>query len=535
MRDLCEKYFGPGDVRDVQSRKIGGGYIGGKALGMLLARRMLQKNAPVALQRRIEPHISFYIGTDVYEDWQERGEKFSPLQKGELERALERLGEGPIIVRSSSILEDNFGNAFAGKYESVFLANSGPAHERARAFIEAAAAVYRSCRSEEARRYRENRGLQNADEKMALLAQRVSGSERGGLFYPDVAGVGYSTNLYVWERGIDPAAGMLRLVCGLGTRAVDRVPGDFARVVSLHDPARRPIAPEDEAKYAQRRADVINLATRRLEDRPVSELDLANFPGWERLLTKTAELPSVMRTVLTGLAAAYDYPVDIEFTVNFNAAGGFTVNLLQCRPLETMKSAAGAEAPEAPSNPLGGSEPLLSCNGGFMGGNTRRGIDKVIYVPAKAYLALPERDKYQVARVIGALNTCLRGQKVLLIGPGRWGSTTPSLGVPAHFSELCHMTALAEVSYSEGGFAPELSFGSHFFADLVESGMFYAAVYPEREETVFAPDMITSRENLLLSLLPDSAALAEVIHVASTEGLVFYANMLSQKLLVFFS
>src|SRR5690606_19313529 len=109
---------------------------------------------------------------------------------------LEYFGQSPIIVRSSSLLEDSFGNAFAGKYESVFCVNQGTPEERYRAFEQAVRTVYASAMDRDALVYRLNRGLAGRDEQMALLVQRVSGDHFGDLFFPHAAGVGHSANLY---------------------------------------------------------------------------------------------------------------------------------------------------------------------------------------------------------------------------------------------------------------------------------------------------------------------------------------------------
>ena len=113
---------------------------------------------------------------------------------------LDYFGQSPIIVRSSSLLEDNYGNAFAGKYESVFCANQGSPQKRLEDFLSAVRTIYASTMSEEALRYRAHRGLLDRDEQMALLVQRVSGGLHGDLFFPQVAGVGLSYNPYVWNE-----------------------------------------------------------------------------------------------------------------------------------------------------------------------------------------------------------------------------------------------------------------------------------------------------------------------------------------------
>ena len=254
----------------IASRVIGTGFIGGKSVGMLLARKILKRK-----RRAFYPLPGgtrfIYLGSDIYYTyivqngcWELRTKqktregyfKYAPelrekLLKGkfpemiqeQLQYMLEYFGQSPIIVRSSSLLEDNYGNAFAGKYESVFCVNQGTPEKRYEAFEQAVRLVYASSMNEEALTYRVRRGLVERDEQMALLIQRVSGDYHGNYFFPHMAGVGYSTNLYVWDKNVDMNAGMLRLVFGLGTRAVNRVDGDYPRIVCLDNPLRTPLSP----------------------------------------------------------------------------------------------------------------------------------------------------------------------------------------------------------------------------------------------------------------------------------------------------
>jgi len=585
--ELSERYFTLQDLLNIASREIGSGFIGGKSVGMLLARAILETNAWDTLKNRWEPHDSYYLGSDVFytyivqNGWWElhtkqktpegyftlapelqekllRG-KFPGTIKEQLMQMLERYGQSPIIVRSSSLLEDNFGNAFAGKYESVFCANQGSPEERYDAFEQALRIVYASTMSENALAYRQSRGLTNKDEQMAILIQRVSGDHYEDLFFPHIAGVANSSNLYVWNKEMNPNAGMLRLVFGLGTHAVDRISGDYARIVPLDMPASRPpINYGDEKKFSQHSAEVLNLRENRLSEVSVDTLsdydlgtdkkaffsiDLATVSrlremgrqsniipkilDFKNLLTKS-DFPKLMRTVLATLESAYDYPVDIEFTANLSQDGNFKFNLLQCRPLQTKGLGKAIEIPHPKHEDI-----FFSTTGNFMGGNIRLPLEYVIFVKAETYLKLSERGKYQVARTIGILNQKLKNYNVLLMGPGRWGTTTPSLGVPVHFSELCNMAAICEVSYKQAGLMPELSFGSHFFQDIVESDIFYAAIFEGESDVIFQPEKILVLKNLLGELLPEEREWEEVIFLTETTGLTLYSDIISQRLLCF--
>ena len=585
MAELARHHLTLADLLVVASRLIGTGHVGGKAVGMLTARAILAHVADDRFTPHLEPHDSFHIGADVFYTylvtngwWQHRLDQRSPdaflsagadlhalLPSGHFPttileqflRMLEHFGQAPIIVRSSSLLEDNFGNAFAGKYDSFFLANQGTPDERLAALEGAVRAVYASAMSEDALRYRQVRGLSTADEQMAILVQRVSGDHHGPLFFPHAAGVGNSSNLYTWDATMDAEAGMLRLVFGLGTRAVDRTQADHARIVALDEPLRGRLSdPDDLSAFSQRRVDVLDLphntfATVRLDDllgsdiradwslftspdsaalRRLAErgrttakpLVVADFRG---LLGGTA-FPTVMRDVLGTLAAAYDYPVDVEFTVNVTASGDPRINLVQCRPLQTR----GLGAPVAMPEVADADGVLFATHGDFMGGNVRLPLQYVVTVRPAAYLGLGTSERHGVARLVGAVNRALAGRSFLLMGPGRWGTTTEALGVPARFAEINHATAIVEATYAEGGFRPELSYGSHFFQDLVETGIFYAAVFDERAGVLFHPTLAVGQPNLLTSFVPDAEpGLADVVHVARFDDLELCSDVISQR------
>jgi len=585
MFRLCDRYFTLKDILAIASREIGTGFIGGKSVGMLLARKILEVEGGARFASFLEPHDSFYIGSDVFYTyivqngwWTLRTRQKTPegyfkyaaelrekLLHGTFPKdiqeqfiqMLEYFGQSPIIVRSSSLLEDNFGNAFAGKYQSVFCVNQGTPQERYEAFEQAVRTVYASTMNEDALTYRLKRGLAQKDEQMAILVQRVSGDQHGDYFFPHVAGVGFSTNLYVWDESIDMNAGMLRLVFGLGTRAVDRTDGDYVKIVCLDNPLRNPpMSEEDQKKFSQHRLDLLSFTRNALESKDLGEVlllplktekELFASPDYvalarmrelgyrdfrmpylldfRKLLTET-RFPAIMREMLALLSKAYDYPVDIEFTANFKDEA-FKINLLQCRPLQTKGLGKTVTIPELKDV----KDCFFSGKGNFMGGSVRLSIDYVIFIGAGAYLKLSEREKYEVARLIGLINRAMKGKNAMLVGPGRWGSTTPSLGVPVHFAELCNMKVLCEYASKKEGFMPELSYGSHFFQDIVESEIFYVAIFDGYQDVIFNPDRILTAENLLTTFAPESGRFADVIHVAETVGMELYSDIVTQRLL----
>jgi hypothetical protein len=592
MLQLAEKYLGLDDLITVKSRLIGSGYIGGKSVGMLIAQKILQQDKSFDWPDRLEPHDSFYVGSDVFYSYivengwwkllmeQKTTEGYftvAPQMKENLlhgkfpdeirERfteLIEYFGQSPIIVRSSSLLEDSFGNAFAGKYMSVFLANQGDPEQRYRMFEDTVRRIYASTMNENALTYRLQRGLSQMDEQMALLVQRVSGSYHQTCFFPYLAGVGISYNTFVWEPELDPKAGMLRLVFGLGTRAVDRVDDDYPQIVALDEPLKRPYSKsQDVVRFSQHKVDLLNLNENRweaadardvLNSNPDINTDLimsvdlqaqrqlrerglkgdARVLTFKKLLSETDFVPTMQRMLGT-LQKTYKYPVDIEFTTNFDADGNMKINLLQCRPLQTKGVATHVEIPSE----IKPEKTIFKSRGHTMGGSISSPIRRLIYVDPQAYLDAALEQKYDIARLIGKLNRQIEDRDVMptiLLGPGRWGTTTPSLGVPVSFAEINNVMVLTEIAYEGGNLMPELSFGTHFFQDLVETDIFYVALFPGKEDVVFNHELLVKLPNILADLLPDSAKYEGVVKVYDTAGenLQIMCDMMSQRVACFF-
>ena len=580
--ELCRKYFSVRDLMEIKRREIGTGCIGGKSVGMLLARNIIRDTDPELYARRIEPHDSYYIGADVFYTyavqsniWELRTKmiepedyirlapelrerllngEFMPSIKEQFLSMLEYFGQSPIIVRSSSLLEDGIGNAFAGKYESVFCPNQGSLEERYRVFEDAVRTVYASTVSPEAIRYRADRRLLDRDEQMALLVMRVSGDVHGDYYYPHLAGVGHSKNLYVnGPEANEDNSGMLRLVFGMGTRAVDREADDYARFVNLDSPTA-PLLVEygDEYRYSQHKVDLINLAENRFETLPLEKLDkrsmhtdtalfmepdaataarfremglygepIPDIVNFQKLLRRT-DFAQVMKRIMAIVAEKYNYPVDVEYACNFTPQGDYRVNLLQCRTIQTSGLGQAGVVPQV-------REFLWRIRGNFMGGNAAIPVRYAVFVQVEPYLSLPEQQKYAVARAVGELNRILRDRNAILLGPGRWGTTTPSLGVPVRFAEISHYSCICELAYSSHGLRPELSYGSHFFQDLVESGIFYTAIYQGENGCEFHEDSFSAFPDRYRELTGDEklAGVVRVFDLGENSALL-YSEVKSQ-------
>ncbi len=574
---LAKEYLELSDLIDTGKRMIGTGLIGGKSVGMLIARAILRKADP-HWKEVLEEHDSFFIGSDVFYTylirngcwWMRRklktsGSIFDDAEevskviltgtfpddiKDQFIEMLNYFGQSPIIVRSSSLLEDAYGNSFSGKYDSIFCANQGTPEERLERFMSAVRVVYASTMKREALAYRSHMDLLDQDEQMALLVQRVSGAKYDYFYFPHIAGVGFSFNPYVWDKDIDPEAGMIRIVFGLGTRAVNRNDDDYIRIVALNTPLKRPESNFNEVKkYTQKRVDILDLSANQLVSnyftdlaKVITDLPLEFFTSRDEELERIArernmqnvfthvltfdkllsdkKFVNVIKDMLETLRKAYNYHVDIEFTVNFQEDYSYKINLVQCRPFQVSGDLRAHKIPED----IDSSNIIIRTNGPIVGNSISTTIDRIIYVIPSVYGKLSMSDRYSVARLIGELTHLKEKTKdnkknIALIGPGRWGTTTPSLGVPVSFSEINTVSVLGEIAYMHEGLIPDVSLGTHFFNDLVEMNMVYFAIYPDKEGYVFNDDFFNNSDNRLFELLPNAKLWADIVRVIDTEDM----------------
>jgi hypothetical protein len=183
---------------------------------------------------------------------------------------------------------------------------------------------------------------------------------------------------------------------------------------------------------------------------------------------------------------------------------------VQCRPLQIKEGGVIGPAPEG----LPDDAVLLASRGPVVGQSTSAPLDRVIYVDPDAYGGLATQDRYEIARIVGRATRLEPAgrRRILLLGPGRWGTTTVALGVPVSFAEIQRVAAVCEIMRI-GDVIPDVSLGSHFFNDLVESGLLYVALYPGHPGHLLDETRLRAAANRLPELLPDDARLAEVVRI----------------------
>jgi hypothetical protein len=481
--------------------------------------------------------------------------QFPPELAHGLSLALDDFGEVPLIVRSSSLLEDRMGAAFSGKYKSLFLANQGTKRERLAALMDAIAEVYASVFGPDPIEYRANRGLLDFHEEMGILIQQVVGTRVGPYFLPAFAGVAFSNNEFRWSPRIAREDGLLRLVPGLGTRAVDRVSDDYPVLVAPGKPGLRVnVTPEEVDRYSPKKADVLNMESRQFETVSIEELLRRygrDYPmarqvvsilddqgvhrpapfGWdhaatvpvvtfEGLVRDTSFIPQ-MRALLRVLRERLEMPVDIEF-----ACDGTDFYLLQCRPQSFLADAAPVAVPrDVPS------DRVLFSTRRFVSNGRVPDLTHIVYVDPDGYLNLESLQYlHDVGRAVGRLNKLLPRRQFVLIGPGRWGSRGDiRLGVRVTYSDINNSAMLMEVAARRGSYVPELSFGTHFFQDLVESSIRYLPIFPGEPRVVWNDEFLRTAPSVLNSILPEYAHLSRALRVIdvprATGGLILRVMM----------
>lgn len=571
---LARRWFKVADLKEIRQRKIGQGKIGGKAAGMLLAARILQEVGGEEVRQCLRLPVSFYIGCDVLYSfmslnrllrWGDQKYKSEeqiraeyPILRREfaagrlpddilalLRDVLAECGRRPLIVRSSSLLEDNFGTSFAGKYESFFLPNQGTPEENLKALTKAIALIYASGLNPDVLLYRRQKGLIDYDERLAILLQIVEGEQYEHYHLPHAAGVAFSRNLYRWSPQIRKEDGFVRLVWGLGTRAVEQTGNDFPRLVALSHPT---LYPADSVKairhYSQQYVDLIDLAENKFKTLPVHAVLNGRYPPvryiaqveeegyltslrtalvdskrlvitFDELLRRTP-FAERMRTILKVLEMHYQAPVDIEFTLHVqetdNASPQILITLLQCRPQSHFSDEGEVALPEdLPA------EDILFTTHRMVPRGMVSGIRYVLFV-TEAYFSLgTAAERARLRRAISEVNAKMTKNSFICVGPGRWGTATPELGVHVGYGDIYNTCALVELSGKAIGASPEPSFGTHFFQDLMEARIFPLAICLQDQDVMFNHAFFYDTPNRVLEFTAADETIQSCLRLIAVE------------------
>lgn len=510
---------------DKKYKIFGNGSIGGKASGLSFAEEVLEKYYK-DFKGTVKIPESFFIATDYYEMFLEynrledidentpyeeaeirfKEAEFPPEYKKMLKEILQVM-DYPLAVRSSSLLEDNIKYSFAGKYYTTFISNRGTERERLKQLEKAIKEVYLSVYGPDAVTYRKKHAS-GQRELMGVIVQRLIGSQKGIYFYPDVSGVGFSRNYRRWTDRIKIEDGVVRLVFGLGTKCTGR---GYARIFSLTNLRLRPEGnnPQEIAKNSQEAFDVLNLMTGELEtydindvpqflsyhprisdiaqvysrkDNAILDLNmLSSKSGLEKYIFTFENFPRRHKAFFNTVSALFKclesemkVPVDIEFTYDLETGEFY---LVQARPLSSYETFRKVHIPKDIDKRC-----VLLKGDRMLTNGVLKNIKYIVYVDHEVYSNY--KDKHEIARIIGRINKSL-GDRYILVGPGRWGSSNPYLGVPVIYNEISNAAMIVELGIKNGDFMPELSYGTHFFADLDADNILYMPVFDGYENNIF--------------------------------------------------
>lgn len=586
---IAKNYVRKKDFFDIIDRiiftKDSHGRLGGKSAGLFLAEVIIKKSEDSNdLLRTVKFSKSWHITSDVilgflkYNNMEEvveqkykeinqirpeypyvvqtfKNGQFPPEVVQGLSMVLDEFDEKPLIVRSSSLLEDSLGAAFSGKYKSLFLANQGSKQQRLEALMDAIAEVYSSTFGPDPIQYRAERNLLDFAEEMGIIIQEVVGKRIGDYFFPAFAGVAFSRNDFRWSPRINRGDGLMRLVPGLGTRAVDRISEDYPILIAPGQPGLRVnVTAEEIAYYSPSKIDVINLRTNSFETIDMKELlkecgpelplinkiiskyedghlkrpvamsvdfdkdDLAvTFEG----LINDSDLIKQVNGLLKLLENKLESPVDIEF-----AHDGEDLYLLQCRPQSFTEDSAPAAIPKDIPE-----ERVIFSAHKYISNGRIPDLTHIVYVDPQKYSELGGmEDLIAVGRAVGELNKLLPKRQFILMGPGRWGSRGDiKLGVNVSYSDINNTAVLVEIAKKKGNYMPDLSFGTHFFQDLVEGQIRYLPLYPDNAGNILNERFLLGSNNILADILPRYSSLSDVLRLIDipevTGGLVFRVLM----------
>ncbi|HLD45515.1 MAG TPA: PEP/pyruvate-binding domain-containing protein, partial [bacterium] len=502
--------------------RMGRGSIGGKGRGIaflntLFARARIKKLGKL-LPIRIPKSVCF--GTDEFERFMESNHLSDVVQNAandaELIKAFLKASlsdehwehlrfvlhnmPGPLAVRSSSILEDSHIQPFAGIYATYMIPNNHADHQvRFKELRSAIKAVYASLYSQNARSYIANTPHLTEEESMAVVIQQVVGQAHGHRYYPLISGVAQSYNYY--PIGHQKAqGGIAQIAMGLGYGVVS---GGSVMRFSPSCPEVLPqyAKPEDYLKYSQKEFYALDLSKQQVDfmlspevalsrcqledaeqDKTLQQVgsvyhvqdhtirDNFGLPG-PRVITfnnilKWRDIPlaEVLAELLDIIRQEAGFAVEVEFALDVHAETGPALYVLQMRPLAMQLVHGAVET-------VGFDQKDVLCRTDLsLGHGVLKDIRDIVYVKPNQFDGTKTR---QVAEHIGRMNSLLQteGARYFLIGPGRWGSSDPSLGIPVEWSQISGARLIAETSFRDQRVEP--SQGTHFLQNIVARGVGY--------------------------------------------------------------
>jgi CheY-like chemotaxis protein len=520
---------------EIEFSKIGKGSLGGKARGLAFAGSLLRHNPQLHQAfgtMRIRIPQTLVITTEGFDRFVEE-DGLAALASTDLPdeaiaakflagtiteelhdtlRTFLQHARYPLAVRSSSLLEDAQLHAYAGLYRTYMLPNDHPdLEQRLTHLIQAVKLVYASTYFRGPRAYAKRVGHRTEEEKMAVIIQQLVGSRYGDFFYPAISGVAQSYNYYPQSR-IKPEDGIAVIALGLGKMVVSgerslRFCPKYPKLLPQRSSVDDILAFAQRGFYALRLGhwpqlgldEGATLVRRELsaatEEAPLRFLnstyvpeehrirDTIQVPG-VRVLTFAAvlkyglwPLAEILREMLALFEEGMGRPVEIEFSLDFTAADQSAAEfvLLQVRPMTAREASAQVSIADAEIGPA------ICFSQNAIGNTCDSTVTDILYVKPDLFEAAHTR---KVATQVAELNALLEraGRKYVLVGPGRWGSEDPWLGIPVQWTDISGVAAIIETTSAELKVEP--SQGSHFFHNLAALEISYLCVTDAAPDTI---------------------------------------------------
>ena len=526
--------------------RIGQGSLGGKGRGLAFIDSIIKKNPVCDSFDGISITIprTVVLCTDIFDEFMESN-KLYPIAlsdapdeeilhhflQGKLPRrikddllALFEVVDTPIAVRSSSLLEDSHYQPFAGIYSTYMIPYAENEDQMLRLLLRAVKSVYASVYFAASRAYIQTSQNLISEEKMAVIIQEVCGTEQNGLFFPTFSGVARSINCYpIGDE--QPEDGICNVAMGLGKLVVD---GGRTLRFSPRHPKKVLQTSTPELALRDTQSEVLALSLRPEEFRTsiddsvnlrhLSLSELGEYRNarhvtsvWDRenerisdspydrgrkvitfnniLKYNTFPLARIVDDILALGAEEMRCPVEVEFAVNMDVPNGrqHIFNLLQIRPIIDNHDNRSIDWESVETSRA------LIYGESALGIGQMTDIADIVYVKTEAFNSLSTE---KIADELLALNARLRDEKrsYVLVGPGRWGSSDPFLGVPVKWTHISEAKVIVECGIEH--FDVEPSQGTHFFQNVTSLGVGYLTINPFRGDGIFRQDRLDAREAL---------------------------------------
>jgi hypothetical protein len=553
--ELAKRIFSIRDLIEINKHRIGKGCIGGKAAGMILSRRILQDAADEEIRSAICDMESYFIGADEYysflsindlldlldskygddEDFRKRyPETVRSFLKGNfqkeiiesLRRVIHEINGKPFIVRSSSLLEDGFGHAFTGMYESFVVPNQSSAEEALTFLLDAIRKIYASSFDPKVLTYRNRNGLIDYPESMGILIQVITGNHYGNFYFPDIAGIGSSKSPCIWAgEPLNPSRdeGYLRMVCGIGTRAIRRTGNDYSQIVLLNDPANnKSVFSVENPLLSQTEIDVINLKTNEFKSLDIQDVLNEKYPLFQwvaqayqnetlqpitrgidperfvinfKEMVKKTSFTRLLRDILQTLERSYKTPVFVEFTAlaNLENPGSptFKIQIDKCRPINISEKMMKLNIFE-PIPP----ERIFLSTDIFVQNGFIKDIDYVVFIDPGETKKFSKQDYSELAEMISMMNNALADERFIFIGMDRWGTSDAPSGFPIRYGDISNTLALVEISGIESTKISDPPMGTQLFQNLLEAGIFMIVMNLQSKKSILDWEFLQTQPNV---------------------------------------